>query len=507
MSYYTKSQFITDYMIKMLDLKDDDVLLEPAAGDGVFIDEVLKGNPNLDITALDLNPEAVRILTEKYTNKNNVNVIETDTLFDENLDNYVIENGHYNKIIGNPPYGAWQDYDKRKKLKKKYEGYYVKETYTLFLLRCISLLKKGGRLSFIVPDTFMNLHRHNQFREYFLLNTKIIEMLIFPSKFFPGVSYGYSKMCIITVEKTVNIKDSLDNEIRIIDNFKKPSDLNKVTNNEGLSDLKVEVYNQLDVYESVDKAFLINGGNGLRDLINHHQVKLGAVADCVTGIYTGDNKRFFKVANDKIRNQSKCPIVKEEEICEAYLERENLIDGIEGERHFIPIVKGSAERYVRDVSWYIDWSKDAVNVYRTEKKARFQNSAYYFKKGIALPMVKSSKIKANLIENQVFDQSVVGVFPKKNEHILYLLGYFNSEVFTRIVHTINPSANNSSNYIKKVPVIITEEGLNFVNPRVEKMIDGIKETNKINENIQKELEDYFNGIYAEWLEIVSEKKN
>lgn len=33
----------------------------------------------------------------------------------------------------------------------------VKETYTLFLLRCIQLLNDGGRLVFIIPDTFMNI--------------------------------------------------------------------------------------------------------------------------------------------------------------------------------------------------------------------------------------------------------------------------------------------------------------------------------------------------------------
>lgn len=506
MSYYTKSQFITGYMVKMLDLNDNDVLLEPAVGEGVFIDEVLKEKPNLDIKALDMNPEAIKILNEKYANMTNIKVIETDTLFDESLDKYVIQNGHYDKVIGNPPYGAWQDKEKRKRLKNRYEGYYVKETYTLFLLRCISLLKKGGKLSFIVPDTFMNLHMHNQFREYLLLNTKINEILIFPSKFFPGVSYGYSKMCIITVEKTADIKDSLENELRIITNFKKSSDLKKVTNEEDLSEFKVERFNQLDIYESLDKAFLISGGNGIRHLINNHEEKLGSVANCVTGIYTGDNKRFFKVASEKVRNQSKCPIIKEEEICEVYLDKENLIEGIEGERHFIAVAKGNADRYVRDVNWYIDWSKGAVNAYHTDKKARFQNSSYYFKKGIALPMVKSAKIKANLIEEQVFDQSVVGVFPKEEEHLLYLLGYFNSEVFTKIVHTINPSANNSSNYIKKIPVIITPEGLDFVNPIVQQIIDTLKETNKFNEDLQKELDDYFNSIYAEWLEIVVEEE-
>ncbi|KXB53639.1 hypothetical protein HMPREF3190_00469 [Umbribacter vaginalis] len=29
----------------------------------------------------------------------------------------------YDKIIGNSPYGAWQDYDRRTKLKKSFQNY------------------------------------------------------------------------------------------------------------------------------------------------------------------------------------------------------------------------------------------------------------------------------------------------------------------------------------------------------------------------------------------------
>lgn len=500
-SFYTKSQFITDYMVKNLQLQENDIVLEPSAGDGVFIDEVLKKSPDVNLTAYDINPDAINTLNNKYKDKENIKVIHSDTLLDEQLDNYTVENGYYTKIIGNPPYGAWQDYEKRDFLKKKYKGYYVKESYTLFLLRCISLLKENGVLSFIIPDTFMNLHMHNNLREFMLLNTKIKEIVIFPSKFFPGVSYGYSKMCIITVQKTVDFNEALNNQIRIITDLKEPINLDDITHDRDLSNYTVNFVKQKDIYDSESKAFYLVGGQGIRDLINSNDTKLGDVADCVTGIYTGDNKRFFKVANAKVKNnQSKCPVVNEDEIDNDFLLRDNLLEGIEGERHFIPVVKGNADKYVRKNDWYIDWGKDAITEYNTNKKARFQNSSYYFKKGIALPMVKSKKIKANLIENQVFDQSVVGVFPKEENLLYYLLGFFNTDVFNTIVHTINPTANNSSNYIKKVPVIVNEEGVDYINGLVEQIVSTMKETNKIDIEIEKQIEDYFKVLYREWLE-------
>ncbi len=498
-SYYTKSQFITDYMIKQIDLKDEDLILEPSAGDGIFIDEILRHKSDIRIEAYDLNSEAIDILKNKYSDNSNIKVINSDTLLDVKLDKFVLSNGYFDKIIGNPPYGAWQDQEKRNYLKKKYAGFYVKESYTLFLLRCISLLKENGILSFIIPDTFMNLHMHNNVREYMLLNTKIKEILIFPSKFFPGVQYGYSKMCIITIQKTIDKNIALNNNIRIITDLKKPSDIDDITYNRDVSKYSVDILNQKEIFDSVNKAFLIKAGEGIRNLINSSSLTLGDIANCVTGIYTGNNKKYFKVASDKVKNNlSKCPIIKENEINNDFLRIANIIEGIDASNTFIPVVKGSSDSYIRQNNWYIDWSKDAIDHYNTDKKARFQNPQFYFKKGIALPMIKSSKIKASLIENQVFDQSIVGIFPKEEKYLYFLLAFFNSDVFNSIINTINPTANNSANYVKKIPIIIPKD-ISYINGLVQAMLEFKKETGDLDNDLQKKLDIQFSKLYSEWL--------
>ncbi|AUO79554.1 hypothetical protein BSP10_151 [Bacillus phage BSP10] len=496
-SYYTKSEYITDYMVKMLDLKDNHLVLEPSAGDGVFIDALIKKNPNADITAYDLNPEAIVVLNAKYSNYENIQVIESDTLLDHDLDMKVFMNGFYDRIIGNPPYGAWQDYEKRVNLKNIYKGFYVKETYALFLLRCISLLKENGKLTFIIPDTFLNLHMHNKLREYILLNTKIHEILMFPSKFFPGVNFGYANLTIITVEKT-DKENALNNTVRIISDLKKVSEIEDITNRTNLEKYNVVDIPQREIFESVDMAFLIKAGSEIRKLINNPEMTLGDIADCVTGIYTGNNKAYFKALNPTVKNPTKCEIVDENKIEYDYLKYDNLLEGIEGEKHFIPVTKGNAEMYYRKNEWFIDWGKEALHHYRTDKKARLQNSRYYFKKGIAVPMVKSSKIKANLINNQVFDQSVVGIFPKEGKYLYFLLALLNSDIVNTIIQTINPTANNSANYLKKVPVVLptTEIEIYHVNSLVEQMISDMERTNKVNNDIQKEINEIFDKLYT-----------
>ena len=198
-AYYTNSDAITQYMTEMIQLEDNDKVLEPSAGEGIFIESLLQQKRAISIDALDMNENAVSILMSKFASTHdNISIRKTDTLLDSELDLYNMFGGYYDKVIGNPPYGAWQDYDKRNILKKKYSGYYVKETYTLFLLRSLSVLKPDGKLSFIIPDTYMFLNMHENLRKTLLQNAVINQILIFPSKFFPGVNFGYSNLSIIT---------------------------------------------------------------------------------------------------------------------------------------------------------------------------------------------------------------------------------------------------------------------------------------------------------------------
>lgn len=85
-SYYTDSHEITTYMSRQLGLKTCDKILEPAAGEGAFIDALLGFDSAISIDALDIDDRAVGILKEKYQKYPNVYVKKTDTLLDDWLD-------------------------------------------------------------------------------------------------------------------------------------------------------------------------------------------------------------------------------------------------------------------------------------------------------------------------------------------------------------------------------------------------------------------------------------
>lgn len=328
-SFYTNSEDITYYMVSRLGINDGDIILEPSAGEGIFIDEILQARKRVHIDALDINDDAISVLQKKYDDNPNVDVRKTDTLFDSQLDKYDISQlwlkqtdtlldeqldfftstgGHYTGVIGNPPYGAWQDYDRRDQLKRKYVGQYVKETYSLFLLRCISVLKIKGRLSFIIPDTFLYVNMHTKLRELLLTRTKIEEIIIFPSKFFPGISFGYSNLCIITLERSDN-QDAIDNNVKVYRGFKKSDEFRKLISSENLPDY-IEQFKlkQSDILSNPQNRFIF-ADSKIVSLLKESTFNLGDVADVVTGFYTGNNTKFIKVSSSDVKGSKNYTVV------------------------------------------------------------------------------------------------------------------------------------------------------------------------------------------------------
>lgn len=488
-AYYTKSDPILDYMVGMLNPCKDDRILEPCGGDGAFVDKIIERDPNANIDVFELNPSAVKILNEKYRVRNRVRVKLTDTLLDKEI---ISGAANYDKIIGNPPYGARNEEDKKRKLEILYPDLYIKESYTLFLYSCIRSLKVGGKLCFIVPDTFLSLHRHESLRRFMLINSKIKEISLFPSSFFPGVNFGYANLCIILLEKCIDLTENMNNIVSVKSNFSDVSELNS-------DNSPVISIEQRKIYQNLSSSFMFNSENYLVDLINNNRIyKIGDIARCVTGFYSGDDKKYLHPISKEVKNAGKYECVDPFKIRSRPLDKVEVNQGISTSDCMIPVVKGGNIAYIKPSLWYMDWSCRAVTEYRESKKCRFQNSDYYFREGLAIPMIRSSKMTAALIEGRLFDQSIVGVFPHDPKWIKYLLAFFNSAVCSELIKIINPSANNSANYIKKIPFIVPEEE---IRGKVEKIVDDImtclKKGLSLPDYLKEELDNIFFSIYKE----------
>jgi predicted RNA methylase len=490
-AYYTKSEPIVSYMVDLLDLNGTETIFEPCAGDGVFIDPILDKYQDIKIDAFELNENACDTLNSKYQDFVNISIKQTDTLTDIDLEFLCSMGGKYDAVIANPPYGAWRNTLDRATLKKRFNGFYAKESYSLFLYRSIESLNEGGKLVFIIPDTYLNLNMHKDIRKYILSTTKIKEIALFPSSYFPGVNFGYANLSIIALEKSSDYKSNIENTFKIIKDYKSVEELG----NEKLKHLTKLNIQQKNVLNNDSYIFLTNTNPNVSDCIRQAKTSIGDVCDCATGFYSGNDRDRLKVLNKEIRNSKRYDLVKKEKI--TYDCSSRPLDGIENEKIYVPIVKGGNVRYYKADNWFMEWSSDVVSFYKKDKKARYQNSSYYFRKGIAVPMVSSSSITGAMIENKLFDQSIVGVFPKKDSLIHYLLAFFNSPTCNKLIRTINPSTNNSSNYIKRIPFLQPSiEQQKIITENIKQIIEQVKISGDYELNLETENNKIIEELYG-----------
>ena len=118
-------------------------------------------------------------------------------------------NSGFDVVIGNPPYVMLQNLETREvfdyALAKFSSAKYKIDTYQLFTEQSIKLLKDGGLLGFITPNTFLKNIHSEPLRKFILENTIINEILLFNYSVFASASVD---TCISIFEKGTASKKS-----------------------------------------------------------------------------------------------------------------------------------------------------------------------------------------------------------------------------------------------------------------------------------------------------------
>lgn len=256
-SFYTPKEIIEYLTSKVIDekqiIKNPYIkILDPACGSGFFlyaifdqllkvysnnIDLINKLHPNLKLSkenigihivkhnlyGMDIDPLGVLItkfgLNEKCNypifnqEVNNLNIICGDSLFHSFKEDIEI-------VIGNPPWVSFGirglgkvSKEQREKIKKEFlfSSQYKISYYSLFIEKGIKSLKKGGKLAFITPDSYLLGHYFTNLRKYILSQGFIKEITILGKSIFRGVNAGHETLLIF--EKGDN-EDKDDNEVK-----------------------------------------------------------------------------------------------------------------------------------------------------------------------------------------------------------------------------------------------------------------------------------------------------
>jgi len=152
-------QFVADFMLSLSNKSNKSKVLEPSAGEGVFLNSLYK-NQYTNVIAYEIDKNL------KNTSSLNINY---KSFISEEIKNVDL-------VIGNPPYIRWKNIPDNMKselntnvLWKKYFNSLCDYLY-IFILKSIEALKENGELIFITPEYWMHTTHSISLRNYMIDN-------------------------------------------------------------------------------------------------------------------------------------------------------------------------------------------------------------------------------------------------------------------------------------------------------------------------------------------------
>lgn len=243
----SEGQFFTprnviELIVKMIDPRNNQTIIDPACGTGGFLSVSLNylknknGFENLNEFYDDIEKTFFGIDKDCYladlarkhiaiTGNCNPKIICQNSLEHFNKIHFdhdtIVENHNFDIVITNPPFGSNIDSgseDLRKKFEMAHKWKYDKKANSwekslllnkntppqiLFIERCLNLLKEGGRLGIILPESIFSSNNHRFVVNYLVANAKILAIISMPENLFKtsGKSGTHTKTVVLLAEK------------------------------------------------------------------------------------------------------------------------------------------------------------------------------------------------------------------------------------------------------------------------------------------------------------------
>ncbi|ULX52723.1 hypothetical protein A9P79_11780 [Cupriavidus taiwanensis] len=103
-----------------------------------------------------------------------------------------IDEGSYDVIVGNPPWGAELEGWTREELSERFpQAGSEQDSYAIFVMRAWELLRPNGILAFIIPNSWLTVGGYAQFRAWLLASFEVLEVTNV-WKIFPDVNHDAS---------------------------------------------------------------------------------------------------------------------------------------------------------------------------------------------------------------------------------------------------------------------------------------------------------------------------
>ena len=232
-------QTVTDFLVKAIDPRPGETIIDPACGAGGFLASVTRhfraiGADEGEVAALasstifgiDKDDYLVKLAKMHISllTKGHPNIICGDSLAMQNgtksLQDYFPPKG-FDVLFANPPFGTrivaanpqvlqtfqiarrWILDKETRRLKPTNEVQTRVPPQVLFVERCLSLLREGGRLGLVLPESLLSNKSYRHVMEYLLTESTIHAVVGMPEALFKTSGKGgtHTKTCLVIAEK------------------------------------------------------------------------------------------------------------------------------------------------------------------------------------------------------------------------------------------------------------------------------------------------------------------
>ena len=236
MGQYFTPRNIVDFCVKMLFIKQNERVLDPACGSGGFLLHAMdlirkKAEEDYEeekeiysywhdfasknLFGIEINEQIARVCKMNMIihDDGHTNIISADSL--DNIEKHTKINSQFKKenfdiILTNPPFGAKVLINEKKYLKDYQLGLNngkeraAQSTEVLFIERCFEYLKEGGRMAIVLPDGILTNATLQYVRDFIMNNFKINAIVSIPQTAFSHYGAGVKCSLLFLTKSTKN---------------------------------------------------------------------------------------------------------------------------------------------------------------------------------------------------------------------------------------------------------------------------------------------------------------
>lgn len=429
-SYYTCNS-IADYIASWAIDSPEMCVLEPSFGDGIFIDSAFYrfselGNYEPNIIGVEIQKKPYNLYIEKHTDIMGFQMSFMDFQTNREID----------AVIGNPPYISLKNLkeSERKKAFKLVCSYGVNmqtsaSMWLPFIIHSTELLKKGGKLGFVLPYEITYVRYAFDLWKYLSKNYGKITICRIYDDFFPDVDV---ETVLLLAEKKGETTNNVCYKV-----FNTVSDL-FLDNVCHISQISID--DIINLRKPFERELIPDSVATILERLRKDKKTTEFVKDCKFKIgYVSGNKGFFHISESEIKQFKICPENIKKSLINARQITANGNIGIETAQItdcsylFYPTIIGSGEKkYIKH------GEKQGIN---NGYKCKVRNP-WYLVPGVEIPdmvLTVFGDIPKLMINDGNFyvSNSLLGGFSKVENRKELICRWYNSLTLLSIEATIH----------------------------------------------------------------------